>query len=477
LVIRFRYNGRFLTGYRGSPLTSLPFTDLPLPQAMLDNLSAIGYHEMTPIQQQSLPLLLQNRDLIARAKTGSGKTAAFGIGLLLKLEPTSFSPQALVLCPTRELATQVANELRRLARFQANIKIITLSGGISIGPQIGSLEHGAHVIVGTPGRIRDHLSKGTLKLDRIKTLVLDEADRMLDMGFRDEIKQIAQTTPSSRQTLLFSATYPDGIQSLSSEFQRDPQMISLEETESPLKISQHFFETDRESRMQSLQRLLLHYRPEAAVIFCNTRQSCNELGSYLNNEGFSAAVLHGELDQRDRDQVLVLFSNRSCPILIATDVAARGLDIDDLPCVINYELTRDADTHTHRIGRTGRAGREGLALNLVIPSEGYKVNAIMEAQQVADPDFLPLPELSNERPAPAVMVTLAINGGRKNKVRPGDILGALTGTSGIAGSSVGKIFIFDFVSYVAVERAVASKALGQLQNGTIKGRKYRIRKL
>ncbi len=458
-------------------MTSLPFTDLPLPQAMLDNLSAIGYHEMTPIQQQSLPLLLENRDLIARAKTGSGKTAAFGIGLLLKLEPTSFSPQALVLCPTRELATQVANELRRLARFQANIKIITLSGGISIGPQIGSLEHGAHVVVGTPGRIRDHLSKGTLKLDRIKTLVLDEADRMLDMGFRDEIKQIAQTTPSSRQTLLFSATYPDGIQSLSAEFQRDPQMISLEEAESPLKISQHFFETDRESRMQSLERLLLHYRPEAAVIFCNTRQSCNELGAYLNNQGFSAAVLHGELDQRDRDQVLVLFSNRSCPILIATDVAARGLDIDDLPCVINYELTRDADTHTHRIGRTGRAGREGLALNLVIPSEGYKVNAIMEAQQAADPDFLPLPELSSERPAPAAMVTLAINGGRKNKVRPGDILGALTGTSGIAGSSVGKISIFDFVSYVAVERALASKALGQLQNGTIKGRKYRIRKL
>ncbi|WP_255856520.1 ATP-dependent RNA helicase DbpA [Marinobacterium rhizophilum] len=444
---------------------------------MLDNLTAIGYQEMTPIQQQSLPLLLEKRDLIAQAKTGSGKTAAFGIGLLLKLDPTSFTPQALVLCPTRELATQVANELRRLARFQANIKIITLSGGVSIGPQIGSLEHGAHVVVGTPGRIRDHLNKGTLKLGRIKTLVLDEADRMLDMGFRDEIKQIAKETPPSRQTLLFSATYPEGIQALSAEFQRDPATITIETRESPLKIQQCFFETDRDERMQALQRLLLHYRPEAAVIFCNTRQSCNELGEFLNNQGFSAAVLHGELDQRDRDQVLVLFSNRSCPILIATDVAARGLDIDDLPCVINYELTRDADTHTHRIGRTGRAGREGLALNLVIPSEGYKVNAIMQALQAEDPDFLPLPELGGEHPAPAAMVTLAINGGRKNKVRPGDILGALTGTSGIAGASVGKIFIFDFVSYVAVERAVASRALEQLQNGTIKGRKYRIRKL
>jgi ATP-independent RNA helicase DbpA len=458
-------------------LTPLPFSDLPLPPALLENLSAIGYHEMTPIQQQSLPLLLENRDLIARAKTGSGKTAAFGIGLLLKLEPSSFSPQALVLCPTRELATQVANELRRLARFQANIKIITLSGGVSIGPQIGSLEHGAHVVVGTPGRIRDHLNKQTLRLDRIQTLVLDEADRMLDMGFRDEIRQIAQKTPASRQTLLFSATYPDGIQALSSEFQRDPEMISIEEQQSPLKIQQSFFETDRDGRMQALQRLLLHYRPEAAVIFCNTRQSCNELGAYLNGEGFTAAVLHGELEQRDRDQVLVQFSNRSCPLLIATDVAARGLDIDDLPCVINYELTRDSDTHTHRIGRTGRAGREGLALNLVIPSEGYKVNAIMEARQEADPDFQPLPEPGTEHPVPAAMVTLAINGGRKNKVRPGDILGALTGTSGIEGSRVGKIFIFDFVSYVAVERAVASKALGQLQNGTIKGRKYRIRKL
>ncbi len=458
-------------------MTPLPFSALPLPAALLDNLSAIGYHQMTPIQQQSLPLLLENRDLIARAKTGSGKTAAFGIGLLLKLDPGSFSPQALVLCPTRELATQVAGELRRLARFQPNIKILTLSGGISIGPQIGSLEHGAHVIVGTPGRIQDHLRKQTLKLDRIQTLVLDEADRMLDMGFRDEIKQITKSTPSSRQTLLFSATYPDEIQALSAEFQRDPEQVTIEDMQSPLKIQQCFFEIDRDERMQALHRLLLHYRPDAAVIFCNTRQSCNELGAYLNAEGFSAAVLHGELDQRDRDQVLVLFSNRSCPLLIATDVAARGLDIDDLPCVINYELTRDTDTHTHRIGRTGRAGREGLALNLVIPSEGYRVNAIMEAQQAPDPDFLPLPVMSTERPAPAAMVTLAINGGRKNKIRPGDVLGALTGASGIEGSSVGKIFIFDFVSYVAVERAAAARALGQLQNGTIKGRKYRSRKL
>ncbi|MFC6670253.1 ATP-dependent RNA helicase DbpA [Marinobacterium aestuariivivens] len=458
-------------------MTSTPFNTLPLPPALLDNLSAIGYHKMTEIQRQSLPLLLAGRDLIARAKTGSGKTAAFGIGLLLQLDPARYSPQSLVLCPTRELATQVAQELRRLARFLPNIKILTLSGGTPIGPQIGSLEHGAHVIVGTPGRIRDHLRKQTLKLDHIRTLVLDEADRMLDMGFRDEIRQIAAETPAGRQTLLFSATYPDEIQRLSGDFQRDPAQVILEEAPSPLQIQQCFFETDRDGQLGALHRLLLHYQPEAAVIFCNTKQSCNDVGDYLNGHGFSALVLHGDLDQRDRDQVLVRFANRSCPLLIATDVAARGLDIEDLPCVINFELTRSADTHTHRIGRTGRAGREGLALNLVLPSEAHKVNAIADQLQL-DPEFLALPaESVDQRPAPAPMATLAINGGRKNKIRPGDILGALTGDAGIAGNQVGKIDVFDFVTYVAVQRSEASKAQDRLQKGTIKGRKFRVRKL
>ncbi|GGO78219.1 ATP-dependent RNA helicase [Marinobacterium nitratireducens] len=458
-------------------MTSTPFSDLPLPAAMLDNLHDIGYRQMTEVQRQSLPLLLAGRDLIVRAKTGSGKTAAFGIGVLLQLEPARYSPQSLVLCPTRELATQVAQELRRLARYLPNIKVLTLCGGTPIGPQIGSLEHGAHVVVGTPGRIRDHLRKGTLNLERIRTLVLDEADRMLDMGFRDEIRQIAAETPKERQTLLFSATYPEEIGRLSQDFQRDPAEVILQEAPAPLQIRQCFFETDRESHAGALHRLLLHYRPEAAVIFCNTRQSCNDIGAYLNDQGFSALILHGDLDQRERDQVLVRFANRSCPLLIATDVAARGLDIDDLPCVINFELTRDAATHTHRIGRTGRAGREGLALNLVLPSEAHKVNAIADRLQL-EPEFLALPaESAGEHPEPAAMVTLAINGGRKNKVRPGDVLGALTGERGIAGDQVGKIDIFDFVTYVAVRRGAAKQALARLQNGTIKGRKFRVRKL
>jgi len=458
-------------------LTSTPFSELPLPAALLDNLDAIGYRQMTEIQRQSLPPLLAGRDLIARAKTGSGKTAAFGIGLLLQLEPARYSPQSLVLCPTRELATQVAQELRRLARYLPNIKILTLSGGTPIGPQIGSLEHGAHVVVGTPGRILDHLRKQTLPLDGIRTLVLDEADRMLDMGFRDEIRQIAAATPAERQTLLFSATYPDEIGRLSADFQRDPAQVILEEAPSPVQIRQCFFETDRDGRPAALHRLLLHYRPDAAVIFCNTKQCCNEIGDYLSGHGFGALVLHGDLEQRERDQVLVRFANRSCPLLIATDVAARGLDIEDLPCVINYELTRSADTHTHRIGRTGRAGREGLALNLVLPSEAHKVNAIAD-QLLIEPEFLALPaESAAEQPEPAPMVTLAINGGRKNKVRPGDVLGALTGERGIAGDQVGKIDIFDFVSYVAVRRAAAGTALARLQQGTIKGRKFRVRKL
>lgn len=433
---------------------------------------------MTPIQQQSLPLVLEGKDVIAKAKTGSGKTAAFAIGMLTKINPRDFAAQSLILCPTRELSTQVATEIRRLARYQQNIKVVVLCGGQSIGPQIGSLEHGAHIIVGTPGRIKDHIRKKTLSLRRINTLVLDEADRMLDMGFYDDIQHIIGETPAKRQTLLFSATYPKQIKSLSAAFQQEPIEISVESIHSTSHIHQALYISSKEHKLVNLMRVLAHHQVDSAVIFCNTIKAVKQLCEYLRDQGLSVKALHGDLEQRDRDQVLIQFTQRSCSLLIATDVAARGLDIDDLPAVINYELPRDPEVYIHRIGRTGRAGKAGLALGLFTDAEKYKLDAIAEYQNKpiefeaaeilnANIDFVTEPP----------MVSLCIAGGRKEKVRPGDILGALTGDAGIDGKAVGKITVLDYVAYVAIDRKVANKALKRLEQGKIKGRKFKIRRL
>lgn len=453
------------------------FSTLNLPQALLDNLQTLGYKNMTPVQQGSLPVLLNGQDVLAKAKTGSGKTAAFGIGIVMSLNPRDFGCQALVMCPTRELATQVANEIRKLARFQQNIKVVTLCGGQPIGPQIGSLEHGAHVVVGTPGRINDHLRKGTLSIERTKMLVLDEADRMLDMGFIDAMESIIELMPQQRQTLLFSATYPAGIQKLSSRFQNKPVEVTVEATHSQQYIEQYFIQASNEKKPEVLVRLLQHYNPASAVIFCNTKHTCKEVGSHLYEAGFRPVVMHGDLDQKERDQMLVRFANGSATLLIATDVAARGLDIESLAAVFNYDLSRDSQVHTHRVGRTGRAGKHGLAVSLYTQSEQYKLEAI-EDQQRAPLNYLaPAALQKNSEAAPAPMVTLAIAGGKKQKVRPGDILGALTGEGGIAGAMVGKINVYDFVAYVAVNRDVARQALQRLESGKIKGRHFKVRRL
>ncbi|WP_312962345.1 ATP-dependent RNA helicase DbpA [Stutzerimonas nitrititolerans] len=459
-------------------MPSTAFSDLPLGASTLANLASLGYAEMTPIQAQSLPIMLKGSDLIAQAKTGSGKTAAFGIALLEPLNPRYFGCQALVLCPTRELADQVAKELRRLARAADNIKILTLCGGVPIGPQIGSLEHGAHVIVGTPGRVQEHLKKGTLKLDGLNTLVLDEADRMLDMGFYDAIAEIIGQTPSRRQTLLFSATYPAGIEQLSAAFMRAPQQVRVEAMHDQKQIEQRFYEIDPAGRMPAVMRILAGFRPESCVAFCFTRQQCQELVEYLGAKGISAMALHGDLEQRDRDQVLAMFANRSLSVLVATDVAARGLDIDALDMVINVELARDSEIHVHRIGRTGRAGKRGVAISLVAPAEAHRARAIEERQQ-APLDWYPLSDLKAlpGEPLQPPMVTLCIGAGRKEKLRPGDILGALTGDAGIPGAQVGKIALFDFQAFVAVERGVARKALARLNAGKIKGRSLKVRVL
>jgi ATP-independent RNA helicase DbpA len=460
-------------------LTTTEFSTLPLTPAMLANLASLDYQYMTPVQAESLPPILENKDLIAQAKTGSGKTAAFGIGLLSNLDINALFIQALVMCPTRELADQVARELRKLARFIPNIKILTLCGGTPLGPQLESLSHRApHIIVGTPGRIQDHLQKNSLQLDRIKTLVLDEADRMLDMGFHDAISAIIAITPSTRQTLLFSATYPPGIEKLSGSFQKQPTRVSVEAQHSGAQIEQWFYEIEDAERLPALSALLAHYQPESSVIFCNTRKQCQDVAEHLQEKGVDALALHGDLEQKDRDLVLVRFANKSCSILVATDVAARGLDIKDLQAVINFEISTDPEVHVHRIGRTGRAGKQGIALSLYSPAEAHKVIAIEAYQNTPvrshNPASLNATMTFNQQPP---MVTLCIDGGRKQKVRPGDILGAITGDAGIPAQHVGKIDIFDFHAYVAVERAIADKALQRLSQGKIKGRNFKIRKI
>jgi len=465
-------------------MNPIPFTTLPLSATFLANLDTLGYHQMTPIQAQSLPHVLEGRDLIAQAKTGSGKTAAFGIGILHKLNPAWFAVQGLVLCPTRELADQVAGELRRLARGEGNIKVLTLTGGAPMRPQVASLEHGAHIVVGTPGRIRDHLGRGTINLDKVQTLVLDEADRMTDMGFYDEIAGIVSACPKRRQTLLFSATYPDDIRRATELFLNNPVEVIVEAQHTGEQIEQRFYEVGFDERDQAVGRLLKHFKPVSALAFCNTKVHCRELAAELRAQGFSALALYGELEQRERDEILVLFSNRSCSVLVATDVAARGLDIANLGAVINVDVSKDTEVHIHRVGRTGRAGESGLALSLCAPNEKKWVRLIEEYQN-APVAWHPLSELGDaDLPAaPAPMVTLCIMGGKKDKLRPGDLLGALTGDARLTKEQVGKINVSEFMTYVALDRHVAEQAFARLNAGNklgpdfgnIKGRSFKMR--
>lgn len=459
-------------------MSKINFSSLPLSESFLANLKSLDYTTMTPIQEQSLPVILKGGDIQAQAKTGSGKTAAFGIGLLYNLDEKKHQTQSLVLCPTRELADQVSNEIRRLARTISNTKVLTLCGGKPVGAQLSSLEHPPHIVVGTPGRIYKHLQKGSLKLNHLKTLVLDEADRMMDMGFHEEILRIISYVPAQRQTLLFSATFPNEIKKISLAIQNKPVDIKVDSFHENKKIKQIFYEIEKGDRTKVLTILLQHYRQESTLIFCNRKNQCQELAEELWKQGFHALALHGDLNQIDRDRVLVQFSNKSSSILIATDVAARGIDIKDLGAVINFEISQDPETHIHRIGRTARAEMAGLALSLYMTSEARKVTAIEEFQNISvriEPASSLKPRESF-KPSPR-MITLSINGGRKDKIRAGDILGALTAKNNIPGKLIGKIDIFDTIAYVAVERSVARQSLKSLSDGKIKGRKFRIKKL
>jgi len=452
------------------------FGSLDLVPALLGNLGDLGYTEMTLVQAQTLPLLIDGADVLARAKTGSGKTAAFGLSLLNKLDVARFSIQGLVLCPTRELADQVAKEIRRLARAIPNVKVLTLCGGVPLRSQLASLQRSPHIIVGTPGRVLKHLSKETIDLSGLQTLVLDEADRMLDMGFMDEVDAILAYVPSKRQTLLFSATYPDAIAAISAKVQRNPRTVDVTDDEQAAKITQNWCPVSRENRNAALLRALQAWGGALNLVFCNTRIDCADVTKYLQAQGIVAAALHGDLDQAQRNQVLVCFSNRSASVLVATDVAARGLDVKDIEAVFNYELPPQAEVYVHRIGRTGRAGKHGAAISLV---EEREIGRLLEIEKSLPGTHLqqrdiPDATCGNDSLVP-LMTTIQISGGRKNKLRPGDLLGALTAQGGISGDAVGAIDLFDTCAYVAVESAQVSKALRQLTTRPIKGRKFRAR--
>jgi len=454
------------------------FSQLPLSPAMLANLQQLGYLSMTAIQAASLPAALLGKDIIAQAKTGSGKTAAFALTLLSNLNPRRFAVQTLVLCPTRELADQVTTEIRRLARAEDNIKVVTLCGGVPLRGQLATLEHGAHIVVGTPGRLMDHLERGSLQLEALNTLVLDEADRMLDMGFFDDIVKVARQCPKTRQTLLFSATYPEGIAKLSAQFMREPVTVTVEAQHAGGQIEQRWYQVSENERLDVVSRLLLHFRPASTLAFCNTKAQCRDLVAVLQAQGFSALALFGELEQRERDQVLVRFANKSCSVLVATDVAARGLDIASLAAVINVDVTPDAEVHIHRIGRTGRAGESGLALNLASMNEMGSVGKI-EQLQGRESEWHKLDELTPTGKGPLVppMATLHIQGGRKEKIRPGDVLGALTADLGYTREQVGKINVNEWSTYVAVDRAIAQQVASRLNDGRIKGKSVKVRVL
>jgi len=453
-------------------LSTLRFSTLPLAPAWLENLTQLGYVEMTPIQSLALPAMLDGRDVLGQAATGTGKTAAFGLALLARITPRGARPGALVLCPTRELAAQVADELRRLARPLPHTRVLTLSGGTSVQKERASLQHGVDVIVGTPGRVHDHLVRERLDLSGIRTLVLDEADRMLEMGFIETVSAIAREVPAEHQTLLFSATFPDAVRALSTTYQRDALHVVVPAEDVTARIAQVLYGVERSERVTALIRILGHHRPESAIVFCNHRETCDEVADALAKAGFAAVALHGGMEQQDRNTVLLLLRNGSLRVVVATDVAARGLDIDDLGAIVNFDLPREPDVFLHRIGRTARAGRSGLAISLVQPSDGRLLDELRNGP-LAGVAMSSVPSADAQLPPPPAMITIAIQGGRQDRLRPGDIVGALTTGVGIAGTDIGQIAVNDRISFVAVVASMATRALDGLSAGRIKNKKFR----
>lgn len=459
-------------------MTANLFNTLPLNSDLQLVLNELGFAEMTPIQAASIPPLLQGKDVLGQSKTGSGKTAAFSLPILHNLDLKDRRIQALILCPTRELAVQVVTEIRRLGRRHEGLQVLALTGGQPGREQGQALDKGVHIAVGTPGRILDHMDRDRLDLSAMKTLVLDEADKMLDLGFDKELRSILQNLPVKRQTALFSATFPDTIKSLSNRYQKNPMKIEIIEDEDDANIEQIVYDANPEDKLNILMRVLQQHPADSTIVFCNMKTTVTEIEETIRNQGVNCAALHGDLDQRARDRVMAMFRNGSLKILVATDVAARGLDIENLELVVNYDLPLTPETYVHRIGRTGRAGKSGVAVTLAHPKDAIK---LIEYEKAASAKIVPgtLGFKNQHNIAFALgqsdMKTLSISGGRNDRLRPGDIVGALTKDSHLTAADIGKIEVQDKLSFVAVKAKVADKALDLLRNGKIKGQKFPVR--
>lgn len=451
------------------------FKELRLHPALLQSLQELKYTSPTPIQESAIPLLLQHKDVAGQAETGSGKTAAFGLPLLQSIDPALQQVQALVIVPTRELAVQVRQELKLYGKHIQGLKISAFYGGHAFSQERASLAHPPQILVGTPGRLTDHLNRKTLDLHNTAHLVLDEADKLLEMGFEEELDQVIHALPTQRQTVLFSATMPDNVKRLIANSLKDPHFVKASATANPDQIKMIGIKVEHTDRTAVVTRLLQSINHAGTVVFTNTRVTANELTTQLQEEGLSAKALHGGMEQPDRDKAMTLFRNGTTQILIATDLAARGLDIAALKTIIHYELPDDEASYQHRSGRTGRAGKSGVVYTLATSRDENKLNTW---EQVRMDEWLPASSFKakaiNKTEKANTFVTLHINGGRKDKLSPRDVVGAVIAEAGLKADQIGKIEIQDRSSFVAVPEAVSQHVLIKLSEGKIKGRKYKV---
>ena len=522
-------------------METVRFDQLDLYPQVLRAIAEMGFEEATPIQSQAIPVVMSGVDVIGQAQTGTGKTASFGIPVLHKVDPNNKKTQVIILSPTRELAIQVADEIRKLAKYMHGVKILPVYGGQEISRQIKALKGGAQIIIGTPGRVMDHLRRKTIRCEAVNTIVLDEADEMLNMGFREDIETILEYIPEEgRQTVLFSATMPKPILDITKKYQHDAVTIKVVKKELTVpNIEQYYYDVKRKDKIEVLTRLLDYYNPKLSLVFCNTKRMVDELTEELQGRGYFAEGLHGDMKQTQRDRVMRGFRTGKTEILIATDVAARGIDVDDVEAVFNYDIPQDDEYYVHRIGRTGRAGRVGRSFSFVSGREVYKLkeiqrycktkiyaqkvpslndvantkmeNVLEEIEQIIENEDLTkflqiIEERVNESDYTAMdlaaaflkycsgqqeteekdmefgdtgaeeagMVRLFINIGKKNKAKPGDIVGAIAGESGIPGKLIGTIDMFDKYTFVEVPREYARDVLNAMNHTKIKGKSVAV---
>jgi len=464
------------------------FNNLSLSSRALKGVADLGFEEPTAIQTKCIPILIKGIDLIGQSQTGSGKTAAFVLPMLDKIDFSNKIIQGLILCPTRELCLQVVSEIKKLGRSFNGLQVASIIGGVPGRDQAQILENGVHIIVATPGRLSDHINRSQVNLQSIKYVVLDEADKLLEMGFENEVKHIMKSLPKKRQTVFFSATIHETIQNLSHKYQSNPVFIEVENSlTNKVMIKEYLYQIDRandstnflQNKINTLIRILHQHSKGSTLIFCNQKSTVSEIEESLSKNDVNCAILSGDLEQRERDRVITLYKNGSIRILIATDIAARGLDIEQIGLVINFDLPNQAETYIHRIGRTGRAGKEGLAVSIMNSNEEIKIVMIEKftgRTMIRDKlGFKNQHGLSSSFQF-AKMQTLHISGGKKDRLRPTDLLGALTAQpDAISASDIGKIDIQDRFSFVAITSELVNRASDKLRNSRIKGSKFKIK--